>query len=121
MDFHPTRADKPIEQTTQQHDQANPALDRKLRAPKPLADPERLDPGEFFAVNRHLWRMACAQGINAAIAYLLAAGGTARDMRTTSWSAESMRKRTALPWSQSKIAFGRLLDAGLLHLIQRSR
>jgi hypothetical protein len=71
--------------------------------------------GDFFAVDRRTWAMAFdTAGLHAALAYLVMARGSLADMRTTSWSAESVNHRTRLNWRQAKEAISKLIAAGLI-------
>ena len=117
MSLNPTRLDRPSEPESLLEAAAISASERRKRKSTTRDALEDRSPRGFFAVNCHLWKMACDLGMNSAIAYLVAARGTASDMRTTPWSAEAMRKRTSLPWSLCKVAFERLLKAGLLQSI----
>ena len=71
--------------------------------------------GGFFAVDRRAWHMACKFGMNAAVAYLVAARGTGRDNRTTKWSTNAIKKRTEISRSRAKAAILALEGASLLY------
>jgi hypothetical protein len=76
-------------------------------------DNATLGRGDFFAVDRRTWAMAFdTAGLHAALAYLVTARGSLADMRTTSWSAESVNHRTRLNWRQAKEAISKLIAAG---------
>ena len=78
-------------------------------------DNAALGRGDFFAVDRRTWAMAFdTAGLHAALAYLVMARGSLADMRTTSWSAESVNHRTRLNWRQAKEAISKLIAAGLI-------
>jgi hypothetical protein len=70
--------------------------------------------GEFFAVDRRAWAKACDLGINAEVSYLVLARGSGADNRTTSWSAEAINDRTALPWRKAKETIAALIKEGLV-------
>src|SRR4051794_1569865 len=73
------------------------------------------DGGDFFAVDRRTWATVFDKtGLHGAIAFLVLARGTLKDMRTTSWSAESINQRTKLSWRQAKEAIKRLIDNTLI-------
>jgi len=71
--------------------------------------------GGFFAVDRRAWHMACNLGLNAAVAYLVAARGTGGDNRTTKWSTNAIEQRTNISRSRAKAAILGLEAGGLLH------
>jgi hypothetical protein len=52
--------------------------------------------GEIFAVDRRTWGHVCQLGINAAVAYLVLARGSARDNRKTRWSVRALETRGLL-------------------------
>jgi hypothetical protein len=71
--------------------------------------------GDFFAVDRRAWASAYNKtGLHGALAYLILARGSLADMRTTSWSAESINQRTRLNWRQAKEAIKCLTTAELI-------
>ena len=82
---------------------------------------QNLGRGHFFAIDRRAWEVALGCGMNAAIAYLLMARGSGRDMRTTSWSAQAMHVRTSVSWTQCNLAVKALLEAGLVRQLKGGR
>jgi hypothetical protein len=78
-------------------------------------DNAALGRGDFFAVDRRTRSMAFdTASLHAALAYLVMARGSLADMRTTSWSAESVNHRARLNWRQAKEAISKLIAAGLI-------
>lgn len=71
--------------------------------------------GNFFAVDRRAWKKVCALGkMNLAVAYLVLARGTLRDLRTTAWSTNAIEDRTAIPRRAAKAAIESLIEAGFV-------
>jgi hypothetical protein len=70
--------------------------------------------GNFFAVDRRVWAKVCEVGINEAVAYLVLARGTLRDMRTTSWSVNAIEDRTNIARHRAKVAIEALLKPGIV-------
>lgn len=75
---------------------------------------ERKMIGQFFAVDRDRFQSAIELGINSAATFLVLACGTGSDNRTTSWSAEAVRRYTGMAWSRAKTAIDSLAAAGLV-------
>ena len=61
--------------------------------------------GQFFAVDRQHFEKACDLGLHPALAYLVIAAGTLRDMRTSAWSADAVRRycRSRWDWAHDAI------------------
>lgn len=70
--------------------------------------------GNFFAINRHQWAKACDLGMNPALAYLVAARGSDKANKVTSWSANALEKYTSITRRRSKKAFDDLQAVSLL-------
>ncbi len=68
----------------------------------------------FFAVDRRAWAKACVTGLNSAVSYLVLARGSLRDMRTTSWSDNAIRKYTGLGRIRTDRAMAELTAGGLV-------
>lgn len=64
--------------------------------------------GEFFAVDRRTWGYVCQLGINAAVAYLVLARGSARDNRKTRWSVNALKSRGLLSRGRAALAISLL-------------
>jgi len=67
----------------------------------------------FFAVDRGAFRCAAVGGLNAAIAHLIMARGTARDNRTTQWSVHSIEQRTGISRPNAARAVADLVKRGI--------
>jgi hypothetical protein len=75
--------------------------------------------GCFFAVDRQTWARVCALGMNEAASYLVQARGTARDNRTTTWSALAIETYAGIPRRRAAAAaVNRLQDDGLVRLLR---
>jgi hypothetical protein len=74
--------------------------------------------GGFFAVDRRTWARACSSGLNAAVAYLVLARGTARDNRTTAWSVQAVEKYTSISRGRAQQALELLAGNGLVEVLR---
>ena len=74
--------------------------------------------GEFFAIDRRAWAMACKQGLNPAVVYLLLARGTGPDQRTTSWSVNAVENYTGISRPRARDGLEKLVQAGLVRITQ---
>lgn len=74
--------------------------------------------GDFFAIDHRLWAKVCGLGLNAAVAYLVMARGTGGDNRTTSWSANAIRKHTGIGPKRAGEAIDQLIRAGLVRKVK---
>ena len=72
--------------------------------------------GDFFAVDSATWNSAIGLGINAAIALLVVARGTAADNRTSQWSANAIEKFTNISRGRAAEAIRSLIEAGILNV-----
>ncbi len=70
--------------------------------------------GQFFAVDATYFEEACDLGLNPALAYLVIASGTLKDLRTSAWSADAVRRYSTIRWSRAKAAIDVLQQAKLL-------
>jgi len=70
--------------------------------------------GQFFAVDATYFEKACDLGLNPALAYLVIASGTLKDLRTSAWSADAVRRYSKMRWSRAKVAIDALRQAKLL-------
>lgn len=77
--------------------------------------------GEFFAVNRHAFKVACANGLNEAVMLLVMARGSGKDNSTTMWSAEAAHRYTGLAWRRGKEAVGNLARMKLVTVEQEGK
>ena len=83
-----------------------------------MSDGEATSKGRFFTVDRRMWAKVCALGMNEPVAYLVLARGTARDNRTTAWSAEAIERYTGVSRRKAKSAVARLLDEQFIRLLR---
>jgi hypothetical protein len=60
--------------------------------------------GDFFAIGKPQWAIACELGLNPAVAFLTLGRGTGRDNRSTAWSAEAVSKYSGMTWRRAKEA-----------------
>jgi hypothetical protein len=75
--------------------------------------------GNFFAVDRRAWAAVCGIGsMNAAVAYLVLARGTLKDMRTTAWSVNAIETHTGIARPRAAAAIRALLEASLAEQIK---
>jgi hypothetical protein len=70
--------------------------------------------GEFFAVDRRAWVVACRQGLNPAVAYLVLACFTGRDQRTTKAGVHAVERHAGIARSRARTAIEVLERAGLV-------
>jgi hypothetical protein len=73
--------------------------------------------GEFFAIALDRWHDACALGMNAAVAYLVLARGSARDNVSTAWSVNAIETYTGISRGRARQAVERLVDGGLVRKV----
>src|SRR3954451_15934346 len=76
------------------------------------------DQGDFFAVDRRAWARACSLGMNAAVAYLVLARGTARDNRSTAWSVQAVEKYTSISRGRAQQALELLAKNGMIEVLR---
>src|SRR3954465_14652799 len=74
--------------------------------------------GGFFAVDRRTWARTCSLGMNAVVAYLVLARGTARDNRTTAWSVQAVEKYTSISRGRAQQALELLAKNGLIEVLR---
>jgi len=71
--------------------------------------------GNFFIVDKWLWKAVCDAGdINAAAAWLLLLQGTGGNQRTTAWSVDSIKRYLGVGYSRAKEAIDKLVAMGLV-------
>jgi len=70
--------------------------------------------GRFFAVDARVWPEVCAAGLNAAVAYLVLASGTGKDMVHTSWSVHAVEKYTSISRLHADKVIRALIERRLL-------
>lgn len=75
---------------------------------------------EFFIVDRDVFLLACEQGLNAAVSYLIMARGTQGNNRTTKWSANAVADHAGITRARAKSAIDELIGAGIVELISPS-
>jgi hypothetical protein len=99
----------------------------ELTAPMLTETPEAENPdpagsgsarGGFFAVDRRTWARTCSLGMNAAVAYLVLARGTARDNHTTAWSVQAVEKYTSISRGRAQQALELLAKNGLIEVLR---
>jgi hypothetical protein len=73
--------------------------------------------GNFFAVDRRTWAAVCAEGINAAVSYLVLARFSARDNEKTTASVHAVESYTSISRRRSKDAITALCDRGFVRLL----
>jgi hypothetical protein len=73
--------------------------------------------GNFFAIDRRSWALACAEGINAAVAYLVLARFSGRDNSTTAASVNALENYTRISRHRSQRAIQALCDRGLVRQV----
>lgn len=74
--------------------------------------------GHMFLVDVPTYAAVCNMGnADAAAAYLILAAGTGADNRTSTWSREAVKKRTALNWRHADAAIAKLEQHGLARWI----
>ncbi|HLM41154.1 MAG TPA: hypothetical protein VK434_16375 [Microvirga sp.] len=96
-----------------------------LRTLTDTAESEGPDPtandsgrGGFFTVDRRTWARACSSGLNAAVAYLVLARGTARDNRATAWSVQAVETYTGISRGRAQQALELLARNGLVGVLR---
>jgi hypothetical protein len=72
----------------------------------------------FFAVDRRAWAEACKLGLNAAVAYLVLARGSAADNRHTTWSVQAIESYTGISRGRAQEALRRLQHGKLIELLR---
>jgi hypothetical protein len=70
--------------------------------------------GEFFAIGKGQWEMACARGIAHAATLLVLARGSGPDNSTTSWSADAVWRHTGLAWRRASSCINDLMRDGVI-------
>ena len=70
--------------------------------------------GGFFTVDRRTWSRVCDAGMNEAVAYLVLAGGTGGDNRSTSWSSTALHNYAGISYERGVATIERLLHHGFL-------
>jgi hypothetical protein len=90
--------------------------DRLPDSPSELDDEEQpaYRGGHFFAVDSHIWPVVCSLGMNAAVAYLVLACGTGKDLLHTTWSVHAVEKYTSISRGRAAEAIRLLVDKGML-------
>ncbi|KAA0675974.1 hypothetical protein [Roseomonas genomospecies 6] len=90
--------------------------------PAPDAQPPKpRHVGNFFAIDARAWVLACALGLNAAIAYLILAAFSRRDNRTTCAGVEAVKQYARVGWSRAAKAIDLLETAGLVSTPDRPK
>ena len=64
--------------------------------------------GECFAVDATYFEEVCDLGLNPALAYLVITSGTLKDLRTSAWSGDAVRRYSTMRWSRAKEAIDAL-------------
>ena len=77
-------------------------------------EPPASSRGRFFAVHRRIWTAVCSLGMNPAVAYLVIACGTARDMVRSTWSVHAVEKYTSISRLRARDAIQTLVSSRVL-------
>jgi|TARA_B100001964_G_C13918625_1_gene459172 hypothetical protein len=76
--------------------------------------------GKFFGVASEAFHAACANGLNAACAYIVLACGTGKDSRSTIWSCDAISRHTSISRRRAKAARNVLLEFKLVSQTNKS-
>lgn len=77
--------------------------------------------GEFFQIRKSVLPDLTDLGMNALIAYLILARGSARDNRRTTWSTNAIEKKTGIGRIPARNAIGKLAQTGFLDVVKAGK